>query len=174
MTLARTEVVPGYQQELADFVELLRSLDADEWERPTRCEGWRVADAAAHVNGTLVDIVNGKLDSLTAPETLERHVEERRGRSAGELADELDLLLCMTVNPGWGGQPFIEHSIAKVERLRALLPPQVPIEVDGGIDAETARRCAAAGASVFVAGSAVFGGGDPGNAYSEIERSVNG
>ena len=80
----------------------------------------------------------------------------------------------MTVNPGWGGQPFIEHSIEKLERLRRLLPPEVAIEVDGGIDAATAPRCATAGASLFVAGSAVFGGPDPATAYQEIDRSVNG
>ena len=91
-----------------------------------------------------------------------------------EVADDIDLLLCMTVNPGWGGQPFIESSVEKLERLRRLVPAEVPIEVDGGIDAQTAPRCAAAGASLFVAGSAVFGTGDPGNSYREIERSVNG
>jgi ribulose-phosphate 3-epimerase len=91
-----------------------------------------------------------------------------------ELADGVDLVLCMTVNPGWGGQTFIEHSIEKLGRLRRLLPPEVPIEVDGGIDARTAPRCGAAGASLFVAGSAVFGAPDPGAAYQEIERSVNG
>jgi len=99
------------------------------------------------------------------------------GTSAGvvhEVAHDIDVLLCMSVNPGWGGQPFIEHSIEKIERLKRLLPPEVPIEVDGGIDANTAPRCAAAGASMFVAGSAVFGAPDPGNAYEEIERSVNG
>ena len=99
------------------------------------------------------------------------------GTSAGvvhEVAHDIDVLLCMTVNPGWGGQAFIEHSIEKIERLKRLLPPEVPIEVDGGIDANTAPRCAAAGASMFVAGSAVFGAPDPGTAYEEIERSVNG
>ena len=99
------------------------------------------------------------------------------GTSAGlvvEMAHDIDVLLCMTVNPGWGGQPFIEHSIQKLERLKRMLPPAVAIEVDGGIDATTAARCAAAGASVFVAGSAVFGEADPAAAYEEIERSVNG
>ena len=99
------------------------------------------------------------------------------GTSAGtvvEVAHDVDVLLCMTVNPGWGGQPFIEHSIQKLERLRRMLPPAVAIEVDGGIDATTGPRCAAAGANLFVAGSAVFGAPDPGTAYEEIERSVNG
>ena len=91
-----------------------------------------------------------------------------------EVAHDIDVLLCMTVNPGWGGQAFIEHSIQKLERLKRLLPPEVAIEVDGGIDANTAPRCAAAGASLFVAGSAVFGAPDPATAYEEIERSVNG
>ena len=72
------------------------------------------------------------------------------------------------------GQPFIEHSISKLERLKRLLPAEVVIEVDGGIDVNTAPRCAAAGASLFVAGSAVFGAPDPDIAYEEIERSVNG
>ncbi|MFL5970675.1 MAG: ribulose-phosphate 3-epimerase [Gaiellaceae bacterium] len=99
------------------------------------------------------------------------------GTSAGivhEVAHDIDVLLCMTVNPGWGGQAFIEHSVQKLERLKRLLPQEVAIEVDGGIDADTAPRCAAAGASMFVAGSAVFGAADPGTAYEEIERSVNG
>ncbi len=99
------------------------------------------------------------------------------GTSAGtvvEVAHDIDMLLCMTVNPGWGGQEFIEHSIEKLERLRRMLPAEVAIEVDGGIDAATAPRCATAGASLFVAGSAVFDTADPAAAYVEIERSVNG
>ena len=89
-----------------------------------------------------------------------------------DAVEEIDLLLCMTVNPGWGGQEFIEHSIAKLERLRSLLPAGLPLEVDGGIDAGTAPRCAAVGASVFVAGSAVFDSPQPGEAYLEIARAI--
>jgi ribulose-phosphate 3-epimerase len=85
-----------------------------------------------------------------------------------ELVDELDMVLCMTINPGWGGQKLVESSYAKLERLRALLPERVPIEVDGGVDPETAPRCADAGARVFVAGSYVFGSDDPAAAYEEI------
>jgi ribulose-phosphate 3-epimerase len=88
--------------------------------------------------------------------------------AASELVGDLDLLLCMTVNPGWGGQAFLESSLGKVERLRAMLGPGVAIEVDGGIDATTAGPCAAAGATAFVAGSAVFGTDDPGAAFREI------
>ena len=85
-------------------------------------------------------------------------------------AVEADLVLCMTVNPGWGGQPFIEDSIAKLERLRGLT--EAPIEVDGGIDASTAPRCATAGASWFVAGNAIFGDADPGTAYKRIADAL--
>jgi ribulose-phosphate 3-epimerase len=89
-------------------------------------------------------------------------------RALAEVAADLDLALCMTVNPGWGGQPFIEASIGKVERLRALLGAAPALEVDGGIDTGTAGPCAQAGATVFVAGSALFGAPDPGAAYREI------
>jgi ribulose-phosphate 3-epimerase len=89
-----------------------------------------------------------------------------------ELVDELDMVLCMTINPGWGGQKLVESSYDKLERLRRLLPERVPIEVDGGIDPTTAPRTAAAGASVFVAGSYVFGADDPAAAYREIADSV--
>src|SRR5438477_330095 len=82
-----------------------------------------------------------------------------------DVLDEVDNLLCMTVNPGWGGQEFIDHSIAKLKRLRELLPEGLPLEVDGGIDATTAPRCRSVGATLFVAGSAVFGSPDPGKAY---------
>src|SRR4051812_44525257 len=85
-----------------------------------------------------------------------------------ELVDELDMVLCMTINPGWGGQKLVPSSYAKLERLRKLLPDDVPIEVDGGIDPDTAPKCAAAGAGVFVAGSYVFGSEDPAEAYRKI------
>lgn len=81
---------------------------------------------------------------------------------------EVDLALCMTVNPGWGGQPFIATSPDKVRRLRGLVGPDVPIEVDGGVDATTATGCVAAGATHLVAGSAVFGASDPAAAYGQI------
>jgi ribulose-phosphate 3-epimerase len=82
--------------------------------------------------------------------------------------DSFEILLCMTVNPGWGGQEFIGHSTDKVRRLRSVLPDRVAIEVDGGIDEETARPCREAGARLFVAGSSVFGDADPAGAYSRV------
>ena len=92
--------------------------------------------------------------------------------SVMSLAGAFDQLLCMTVNPGWGGQPYIEASTAKVSRLRELLGPEMPIEVDGGIDAATARETAAAGATLFVAGSSIFGSGDPAAAYRDIAAAA--
>jgi ribulose-phosphate 3-epimerase len=94
--------------------------------------------------------------------------------AASELVADIDVLLCMTVNPGWGGQAFLPASLAKLERLRALLGPGVAIEVDGGIDSETAAPCAAAGATAFVAGTAVFGAADPSAAYRDIASVVSG
>jgi ribulose-phosphate 3-epimerase len=91
--------------------------------------------------------------------------------AVAELGEAADLVLCMTVNPGWGGQSFIRRSPDKVERLRSLAPEPV-IEVDGGIDPSTAPLVAAAGASLFVAGSAIFGAEDPGAAYRTIAEAA--
>jgi ribulose-phosphate 3-epimerase len=89
-----------------------------------------------------------------------------------EVVGLLDMALCMTVNPGWGGQQFIAHSPQKIERVHAIVGSGVAVQVDGGIDPETAPACREAGASVFVAGSAIFGVSDPGDAYLAIARSV--
>ena len=89
-----------------------------------------------------------------------------------EVVDTLDLVLCMTVNPGWGGQAFIPSSPDKIARLRGVLPGGMPLEVDGGIDPETAPSCAAAGATLFVAGSAVLGDSDPGGAYRRLAEAA--
>lgn len=89
-----------------------------------------------------------------------------------EVAADIDLALCMTVNPGWGGQPFIGHSLDKLPRVAHIVGPDVAVEVDGGIDPDSAPRCRDAGANVFVAGSAIFGASSPGEAYMAIARSV--
>jgi ribulose-phosphate 3-epimerase len=89
-----------------------------------------------------------------------------------EVIDELDLALCMTVNPGWGGQPFIAHSLEKIKRMRAIIGPEVALEVDGGIEPSTAASSREMGASIFVAGSAIFDASEPGEAYREIARAA--
>lgn len=87
--------------------------------------------------------------------------------AVSELRGMADVVLCMSVNPGWGGQSFIETSPDKVERLAPLVG-EARIEVDGGVDKSTAGPLAAAGAHLFVAGSAVFGAAEPAAAYAEI------
>jgi ribulose-phosphate 3-epimerase len=85
---------------------------------------------------------------------------------------DADLVLCMTVNPGWGGQPFIAGSEERIRRLAARAAAGTPLEVDGGIDARTAAACAAAGATTFVAGSAIFKAPDPAEAFREIAAAA--
>lgn len=91
---------------------------------------------------------------------------------AGSLAevaeDSLDLALCMSVNPGWGGQEFIPASLGKLARMRADLPDRVALEVDGGVHERTAHQCVQAGANLLVTGSGVFGSSDPAAAYSAL------
>jgi ribulose-phosphate 3-epimerase len=82
--------------------------------------------------------------------------------------DVLDLALCMSVNPGWGAQDLIPESLPKLERMRAALPDSVTLEVDGGIHRDTAAGVAEAGASLLVAGSAVFKSADPASTYASI------
>ncbi len=84
----------------------------------------------------------------------------------------VDLVLVMTVNPGFGGQSFIEHMLAKVEYLAARLPAGVDIEVDGGITAANAAQVVDAGANALVAGSAVFRGSDYRANISDIRQAA--
>jgi len=123
------------------------------------------AEATPHINRTLNAIRElGCLAGLAInPGT--------QVAAVGESVNDADVFLCMTVNPGWGGQPFIADSPDKVRRLSDVVGAGT-IEVDGGIDAGTAGGVAAAGASLFVAGSAVFGTDDPGAAYSAIAAAA--
>jgi ribulose-phosphate 3-epimerase len=84
----------------------------------------------------------------------------------------LDLALCMSVNPGWGGQVFIPWSLDKMSRMRRALPEHVALEVDGGVHEQTARACIEAGANLLVTGSAVFGSADPAAAYAAIAAAA--
>jgi ribulose-phosphate 3-epimerase len=87
--------------------------------------------------------------------------------------DELDLVLVMTVNPGFGGQRFIQASLDKIRRTRALLAGRaVHLEVDGGINPETAAKAIAAGADVLVAGSAIFGQPDYAEAVARLRPGI--
>lgn len=89
-----------------------------------------------------------------------------------DIIEDLDMVLIMSVNPGFGGQPFIRHSIAKVAELRALIDKtgsKALIEVDGGVNAETGAELAKAGADILVAGSYVFNAQDPHAAIKSLK-----
>jgi ribulose-phosphate 3-epimerase len=88
-----------------------------------------------------------------------------------EILADIDLLLVMTVNPGFGGQKFIENSIAKISHARHMLDEagsHAALEVDGGVSRETIARCRTAGADTFVAGHAVFAAADPAVEIAEL------
>jgi ribulose-phosphate 3-epimerase len=90
----------------------------------------------------------------------------------GALSAKVDVALCMTVNPGWGGQAFIDASIPRLRELSGLLAEGAVVEVDGGVETDTGVRCRDAGATRFVAGTAVFGAADPAAAYVALADAV--
>jgi ribulose-phosphate 3-epimerase len=89
--------------------------------------------------------------------------------------ERLDRVLIMSVNPGWAGQEFLEEALPKIEAARAQIErvgAPVDIEVDGGINGDTASRCVAAGATVLAAASFIFKARDPASAASSLAESV--
>jgi ribulose-phosphate 3-epimerase len=123
------------------------------------------AEATPHINRTLSAIRElGCLAGLAInPGTPVSAVSES--------VNDADLFLCMTVNPGWGGQSFIPNSPDKVKRLAQVVGAGT-IEVDGGVDTGIAGSVSDAGARLFVAGSAVFGAPDPAAAYTAIVEAA--
>jgi ribulose-phosphate 3-epimerase len=114
------------------------------------------ADQNIHRTLTAVRKAGAKAGIVVNPATSLFHLEE-----ALQFAD---YVLVMSVNPGFGGQQFIPTSVEKVRRLRRMIDERkldVRIEIDGGIDRDNIARCAEAGAEIFVAGTSVFGDGDP-------------
>jgi ribulose-phosphate 3-epimerase len=92
-----------------------------------------------------------------------------------EMFDEIDMLLLMTVEPGFGGQSFLDMVLPKIRRARELIDGRdldLWLQVDGGVAASTIERCAEAGADVFVAGSAVYGAADPADAIARLRASA--
>lgn len=129
-------------------------------------------EASTHLHRDVNEIrrlgpkVGVALNPSTPPETL------------GEILPALDLVLVMTVNPGFGGQAFIESAARKVTRVRAMADAagldELHVQVDGGIDARTAPGAALAGADVLVAGSSVFrGGGTIEQNYAAVRRAID-
>ena len=127
------------------------------------------AEAVVHLHRTvhLIKSLGAKagvaLNPATPPVALE------------EIAADLDYVLVMTVNPGFGGQTFIPRSESKVRAVRELLRQagsRAPIEVDGGIDLQTAPGIVAAGADILVAGNAIFGSPDPERAIRDLRAAA--
>ncbi|OLP53900.1 ribulose-phosphate 3-epimerase [Rhizobium rhizosphaerae] len=121
------------------------------------------AEAGPHLHRSLQSVraLGKKAGVAINPATPESAVEY--------LLDTVDLILVMTVNPGFGGQKLIEATLDKVSRVKAMIGDRpIQIQVDGGIARDTIARAAAAGANVFVAGSAIFGAKEPGGYAREI------
>ena len=109
------------------------------------------AEVGAHLDRTLqlIRTLGKKAGVSLTPQTPES--------TLAYVIDRLDLILVMTVNPGFGGQAFIPAMVEKIARVRSMIGPRpIQLEVDGGVTPDTAALCAKAGANVFVAGSAVF------------------
>ena len=100
-----------------------------------------------------------------SPETA---VEDAVAAAAGA-----DLVLCMAIHPGYSGQAFMPDAFDRITRLRALLPDEVRVQVDGGVNRETALAARDAGADLLVAGSAIFWKDDPASAYRELADIVS-
>ena len=127
------------------------------------------------------------VEAAAAPVKLARDIRDR-GAKAGmalrpatpvepylDMLSELDMLLIMTVEPGFGGQKFLDITLPKIRRAaEAVRGSGLPlaIQVDGGISSETIERAAEAGANVFVAGSAVYGSGDPNEAIRKLRAAA--
>ena len=127
------------------------------------------AEAGPHLHRSLqlIKSLGGKAGVSLNPGTPAAAIDD--------VLDEVDLILVMTVNPGFGGQSFIEGQLDKVRQLRAAIDAAgrpIDLEVDGGINPATARLAVAAGADVLVAGTAAFEGGAA--AYAENIRKLRG
>ena len=133
------------------------------------------------------DVITFHYEATPHQHRLLRHIREL-GAKAGiainpgtpvsalvDLIEEIDRVLVMSVNPGFGGQPFIERALAKTAEVRALLDernPRCEIELDGGIGLENAERAVRAGADVLVAGNSVFGADDPPETLRALRRRI--
>ena len=97
---------------------------------------------------------------------------ETEPERAAEAAEGVDIVLCMSIEPGYSGQPFMPESLSRIERLRAALPEHVYIQVDGGINHDNVRAAYDAGARLIVAGSAIFAHEDLGPAYRRLVQAL--
>jgi ribulose-phosphate 3-epimerase len=91
---------------------------------------------------------------------------------AAAAAEGVDLVLCMSIHPGYSGQAFMPESVERIAELRSLLPAAVRVQVDGGVNSDTIRRARAAGADLLVAGSAIFWSDDPAASYRGLYAAL--
>jgi len=97
---------------------------------------------------------------------------ESEPEEVAAVAADADLVLCMSIHPGYGGQTFMPDAVERIRRVRAALPDRLHVQVDGGIDDETIGPAHAAGADLLVAGSAIYGREDPPRAYRQLVQAI--
>jgi ribulose-phosphate 3-epimerase len=97
---------------------------------------------------------------------------ESEPEEVAAVAGDADLVLCMSIHPGYSGQKFMPEAVDRIRRLRAALPDRVHVQVDGGIDHETIGRAYDAGARLLVAGAAIFGREDVARAYRALQQDI--
>jgi ribulose-phosphate 3-epimerase len=97
---------------------------------------------------------------------------ESEPEDVAAVAGDADIVLCMSIHPGYSGQKFMPDALERIARLRSALPEPVYVQVDGGIGPENVRSANQAGAELLVAGSAIFGGDDPKRAYEGLVRDL--
>src|ERR687890_554653 len=162
----------------ADFAELgaeVRRIPSADW---------------VHVDvmdNRFVPNVTFDVEAAAAPVRLAREIRAQGARASmalkpatpiepyEDLLPELDMVLVMTVEPGFGGQSFLDIMLPKIRRTRELISKhglELWLQVDGGVSASTIERCAEAGADVFVAGSAVYGASDPAEAVRALRNQA--
>jgi ribulose-phosphate 3-epimerase len=137
-------------------------------------EPQRHFEAVAQAGGDSVTI---HLEAVDDPAAIARQAREHElqvglafkpetePEQAAEAAGPFDIVLCMSIEPGYSGQPFMPEALGRIERLRGLLPDGKPIQVDGGVGQDNVGLLRRAGASLFVAGTSVFGRDDIAGAY---------
>ena len=89
------------------------------------------------------------------------------------IAAEADLVLCMSIEPGYSGQKFRPEAFERLQRLRGLLPKAMQLQVDGGVNHDNIREAQEAGANLLVAATAVFGDGDPAGGYGALVEALS-
>ena len=97
---------------------------------------------------------------------------ETEPEAVAAVAENVDIVLCMSIHPGYSGQPFMEEAYGRIERLRALLPEHVKVQVDGGVSTDNVNRLWHAGATLFVAASSIFGREDLPRAYRRLVHAI--